>query len=214
MIYTGKGIPDDSLPIDGSDIEACMRGIEHSVINHGRLDVDLIKKYITTESPKTVTEKLVSEMFMPDGSPKGYLRSLFKSETDILQTRFAKLSKDIDTSVHWKMDEPGSQIQGSFNPIIGDISEWYGKYFDPELPTPIVLASIIAKEAIEEEAIKADKPAPLCGGGSGTMPPPIEEKPLPPAEYASLDDMIRTLSGSKTITPEKRALILEMLALM
>jgi hypothetical protein len=59
---------------------------------------------------------------------KDYLSQFIHEQLDNIKNSIEELSEK-NKGIQWRIINPGTQITGSFNPIIEDPNKWYGKYF-------------------------------------------------------------------------------------
>ncbi|AGC01925.1 ankyrin repeat protein [Acanthamoeba polyphaga moumouvirus] len=93
-------------------------------LNKRNIDVNLIKRYINVDK----VENIVSNMFDPDVNTSEYFDELIEKQK---KSAFKKLNKLLNQehNIDWITDNPGTQLTSSFNPIIEDEVNWYGKRY-------------------------------------------------------------------------------------
>lgn len=89
----------------------------------------LHKKILSNTFPHASVEKYMNvttplELFKIKDDHKA-VSKIFTAQCNEL----ALYINNIDTDINWITENAGSQLSGSFNPIIEDASEWYGTYF-------------------------------------------------------------------------------------
>lgn len=89
------------------------------VFNHG-----LVQRYINVDS----FAQILLSVYNEDINTGEYIHDLIQRQKKIVKAKLQELNKD--TSVKWRVDNPGSQLTGSFNPIIEDPEKWYGSYYN------------------------------------------------------------------------------------
>lgn len=66
---------------------------------------------------------------------KEWIKKVVDEQREFIYNRVEMLKKN-DTGISWITDNPGTQLTSSYNPIIEDEGEWYGKfYLDPGVGT-------------------------------------------------------------------------------
>ncbi|AVL94774.1 hypothetical protein ma388 [Moumouvirus australiensis] len=88
------------------------------------IDVNLIKRYINVDK----VENIVSYMFNPDVDTNEYFDELIEKQKKFTFKKLNKLLNQ-DHNINWITDNPGTQLTSSFNPIIKDEIDWYGKRY-------------------------------------------------------------------------------------
>lgn len=78
-----------------------------------------VEKYFTKETPETIFAMR---------NDKEKIKQLAKDQIDIVLQLSRELASQ-DNSIPWLVENPGTQLVGSFNPIIEDESQWYGQYY-------------------------------------------------------------------------------------
>jgi hypothetical protein len=96
-----------------------------SKLNNKNIDVNLIKKYITGDT----VENIVSNMFNKEIDTKIYFNELIEKQKKSALRKLDKLLAKDHSKINWIIENPGTQLTSSFNPIIEDESEWYGKKY-------------------------------------------------------------------------------------
>lgn len=92
-------------------------------ISKNKLNINLLKKYITIESINDVLNNLVDKKI----DTNDYLNKLIEKQKIFVIERFEKMLTMDHTKINWLAENPTTQISGSFNPIIEDEWKWYGK---------------------------------------------------------------------------------------
>nr|WBF70804.1 ankyrin repeat protein [Megavirus caiporensis] len=88
------------------------------------IDVNLIKKYINIDK----TENIVSNMFDTNTNTQEYFDEIIEKQKKLAFKKLAKLEKQ-EHNIDWITDNPGTQLTSSFNPIIENEVDWYGKRY-------------------------------------------------------------------------------------
>ena len=96
------------------------------VFECNNLNIKLIKKYF----PPEVIGKIVEEIISSNNAERYLVKLIDEQKISVLQ----KLSQVcLNTSeLRWVTKNPGSQITGSFNPIVSNPKDWYGEYYTSE----------------------------------------------------------------------------------
>lgn len=88
-----------------------------------RLKVKTLSNYFS--------EPVLSQLFMAMVKESGseVISSLIEQQKEIILSRFDTMQNSNHASVQWMTQNPGTQISGSFNPILSDPADWYGMYY-------------------------------------------------------------------------------------
>lgn len=86
------------------------------------IDVNLIKKYISVEK----IENIVVNMFNEKIDTNTYFDELIEKQKNLALLKLDKLLTRDHSIINWMIENPGTQLTSSFNPIIEDESKWYG----------------------------------------------------------------------------------------
>ena len=97
-------------------------------LNHSKIDVMKLKRYIPTEKASVIAKNMV------EYSDSDYLENLINKQIQLTLEKVNVLKRKNHSEIHWIVDNPGTQLCGSFNPIFKDESEWYGEYYTPLSP--------------------------------------------------------------------------------
>jgi len=92
-------------------------------IDSKKIDVVSLKKFVTVDKITDIVTNLIKS------TNSDYIDDLISRQTDIVLKKLSKLTKRDHTKIKWIEQNPGTQISGSFNPIIADEKDWYGTYF-------------------------------------------------------------------------------------
>jgi hypothetical protein len=92
-------------------------------ISNKNIDVIKLKQFLPIEKTATIVTNLV------ENKDSVYLDKLIQKQTDAVLKKLAKLEKKDHSVIKWITQEPGTQISGSFNPIIKDEKDWYGALY-------------------------------------------------------------------------------------
>jgi len=84
-----------------------------------KFPTSMVKNYISVATPE--------EIFAHREDPE-YLENLIKKQKKLMYSRMSDLA-NYDNNIKWLMDNPGTQLTSSYNPIIEDSQKWYGNYF-------------------------------------------------------------------------------------
>lgn len=76
--------------------------------------------------PLTTLQEVAAELFKKDAQPLACLDALFTEHKQFAIDLLREIPPQV---MNWKTADPGSQLVGSFNPIIEDDKIWYGPYF-------------------------------------------------------------------------------------
>lgn len=95
----------------------------HKNISNKNIDVIKLKQFLPIEKTATIVTNLI------EGKDATYLDTLIKKQTDVVLKKLAKLEKRDHSVINWITQEPGTQVSGSFNPIIKDEKDWYGTFY-------------------------------------------------------------------------------------
>lgn len=87
-------------------------------VNDSQFPVGQFAKYVT------VTE--LENLFSVRNDP-AKVKEIKQQQLDLVKKHYNKLC-EYSNHINWRVQEPGSQITGSFNPIIEDPVEWYGDF--------------------------------------------------------------------------------------
>ena len=96
-----------------------------SKLNNKKVDVTLLKNFITIETPANVALNIIQN------TDKTYLDNLIAAQTQLVLDKLAVLQSRDHTKINWIVKNPGTQLCGSFNPIFRDEKDWYGLYYNP-----------------------------------------------------------------------------------
>ncbi|AGD92378.1 hypothetical protein LBA_00460 [Megavirus lba] len=88
------------------------------------IDVNLIKKYINIDK----TENIVSNMFDTNINTQEYFDEIVEKQKKLAFKKLDKLENQ-EHDIDWITDNPGTQLTSSFNPIIENEVDWYGKRY-------------------------------------------------------------------------------------
>ena len=94
-------------------------------INGKNIDITLLNQYFTVET----TKNIVGNIFNKKKNTKEYLDELVEKQKQDAFKKLRKLLKQDHTQIKWLKENPGTQLTSSFNPIIEDEKEWYGKRY-------------------------------------------------------------------------------------
>uniref|UniRef100_A0A6C0C7L9 Uncharacterized protein n=1 Tax=viral metagenome TaxID=1070528 RepID=A0A6C0C7L9_9ZZZZ len=92
-------------------------------ISNKNIDVIKLKQFLPIEKIATIVTNLV------ENKDPTYIDKLIQKQTDMVLKKLAKLEKRDHSVINWITQEPGTQISGSFNPIIKDEKDWYGALY-------------------------------------------------------------------------------------
>jgi len=92
-------------------------------IDSKKIDVIKLKQFLPIEKTTTIVSKLV------ENKDPTYMNTLIQKQTDLVLKKLVKLEKKDHSVIKWITQEPGTQISGSFNPIIKDEKDWYGTLY-------------------------------------------------------------------------------------
>ena len=92
----------------------------HKNMKKGYLNITNIKKYFNVVS----LDKFLS-IYAEENSEKK-LQELFDLQIEEIKRNLKKIE---NVDLVWKIENPGTQLTSSFNPIIEDDKLWYGKFF-------------------------------------------------------------------------------------
>ena len=91
-------------------------------MNQNKLNISSIRKYITEDS----IENIIGEIMNNDDL---YLKNLKERQMKVVFDKIDELENRNWKIINWVKQNPGTQICGSYNPIIEDESKWYGDYY-------------------------------------------------------------------------------------
>ena len=94
-------------------------------LNNKKIDITLLKNYVTVESPATVALNIIQNL------DSHYLDNLIERQTKLVLDKLQVLQNRDHTKIHWIIKDPGTQLCGSFNPIFKEEKDWYGTYYNP-----------------------------------------------------------------------------------
>jgi hypothetical protein len=116
--------------------------LRRKVYRNGRLLIAPIRQYITVVSICEIVRELfpyansdanadhiIKENEKPMISPTAYLKQIFEKQKAEVLSKYDKIDKVDHKDLPWIMENPGSQLSGSFNPVIDIPEKWYGSYF-------------------------------------------------------------------------------------
>ena len=86
-----------------------------------------LKTFFPTEKISSIMEKLFSD----DKDINEFVDALIKRNTKRALKLFSDLENKDHSKINWITQNPGTQLSGSFNPIMEDESKWYGNYYSP-----------------------------------------------------------------------------------
>jgi len=92
-------------------------------IKKNNINVLLLKKYFPSENISNIVNKLLED----DSS--AYMNKLVEKHTKSAIAKLTKLEKKDHSKINWLTQNPGTQLSGSFNPIIEDEDKWYGVFY-------------------------------------------------------------------------------------
>lgn len=94
-------------------------------ISKRKFDITSIKKYISVEK----LEVIAKNMFKEGVNTKEYMNKLIDRQVEEAFVKLDQLLAKDHSKIEWITKNPGTQLTGSFNPIIEDEHEWYGEYY-------------------------------------------------------------------------------------
>ena len=94
-------------------------------LNKKKIDVNLLNQYFTVET----TKNIVGSIFNKKIDTKQYLDDLVERQRNYAIKKLKKLLNQDHSKIKWITDNPGTQLTSSFNPIIEDENNWYGKTY-------------------------------------------------------------------------------------
>lgn len=97
-------------------------------INKNKLNLNLINKYLTVESLNDILNKIIDKKI----DTSDYLNKLIEKQKTLVIERFEKMLCMDHSKINWIVDNPTTQISGSFNPIIEAEWKWYGTEYYTE----------------------------------------------------------------------------------
>ncbi len=101
--------------------------IEKRIYNKSKFNAKIVTTYFSNELlPNILTEIFVKKNYK-------YLKEIIQQQKQLILKRFHKMNNLDHSKINWVTKNPGTQLTGSFNPIIADEKDWYGKYY---LPNP------------------------------------------------------------------------------
>lgn len=105
------------------DVQMFYENIRRSLLKKN-LDIPNLKKYITVEDFKDIVRQILI-----DEKPRSDVILPLIEKQIHYTLKMLKKYKSIPCVTQWKIDNPGTQLVGSFNPIIEEPEKWYGEYF-------------------------------------------------------------------------------------
>lgn len=101
-----------------------------SKLNKKMINTKLIKKYINVVPLETIVVKMLDK----EVDTNKYLDTLINEQKKkAIEKLEVVLNKD-HSKIPWIIKNPGTQLSGSFNPIIENEEKWYGPYYPVEWP--------------------------------------------------------------------------------
>lgn len=97
--------------------------LDRKILNKGTLDIKILRKYFTKER----AVKLIT-ILLEEGNKSNASNIINQQKEEVLEA-LSDLSESDSSEIKWITTNPGTQISGSFNPIISDPEDWYGKYY-------------------------------------------------------------------------------------
>jgi hypothetical protein len=76
--------------------------------------------------PPNIFKKIITKIIDHDDDLLQYLDSVIAEQKDLIMKKIEDLPEYRTT---WLSQDPGTQISGSFNPIIENEADWYGKFY-------------------------------------------------------------------------------------
>ena len=99
--------------------------IEKRIYNKSKFDAKIFNTYFSDD----LLPQIVNQLFIEKNYK--YLGEIIQKQKQLILDRFDKMSQLDHSKLHWIIKNPGTQLTGSFNPIIGDAKDWYGNYYLP-----------------------------------------------------------------------------------
>lgn len=94
-------------------------------IKRNQLNIGLLKKYITIEPINNIINNMIDKKNNVDD----YLTGVIEKQKIFVIERFEKMLIMDHTKIDWLVENPTTQISGSFNPIIEEEYKWYGENY-------------------------------------------------------------------------------------
>jgi hypothetical protein len=116
MGNTYNAVYSDSINCSKAKLEYFYQKLKEQIQNRKQFPTQKVINYIITDSPE--------EIFTIRNKPD-LLESVIKENKGIVTTRLENVGK----TPTWVTKNPGTQLSGSFNPIIEEPEKWYGKYY-------------------------------------------------------------------------------------
>jgi len=90
-----------------------------------KIDTSLLKRFITVDNITNILTHIINDKH----DDTTYADDLIKRQIENALMKLQVLESKDHSKLNWKVDNPGSQISGSFNPIIEDEKLWYGDLY-------------------------------------------------------------------------------------
>jgi hypothetical protein len=109
--------------ITGSRIIDFYDKLAESIYSKCTFNVKLFSTYFS----KDLLPEVINQLYYEKNYE--YLTGLIEEQKEIILKRLENIEKENHNELPWITLDPGSQLTGSFNPIISDPADWYGYYF-------------------------------------------------------------------------------------
>lgn len=109
--------------ISASRISNYYDSLSEKIFNGRSVDVQVFSEYFDTELLPSVVHSIMVEKDCEQ------LNSLIEEQKQLVLQRLEKVQQLDHEQINWNVTDPGTQLTGSFNPVISNSREWYGEYY-------------------------------------------------------------------------------------
>jgi len=120
-----KNIEDWQTLLTPEKIKKTYNNKKRRIYRDGLININLLQKYITIEDYKEVITNLIIN---PVKDINAYIDNLIAKQIEITTAKFNEQNKN-SMKINWLIENPGTQLTSSFNPIYEEPEKWYGKYY-------------------------------------------------------------------------------------
>ena len=96
--------------------------LEKRIYDKGEFSIKTFSSYFSVD----LLPKILSDIFLNKGDMTE-LRQLIEVQKNVVVNRLRSLKSE-DYQIRFLTRNPGTQLSGSFNPIVSDYRDWYGEY--------------------------------------------------------------------------------------
>lgn len=114
---------DKFTTVTESMVEKFYNRMKYAIHSRGRLNVEKLKIYFGDEVAKIIFEKMLSG----GGGLSCFLNQITNEKIELAKEKIKLLS--CPYTINWIIENPGTQLTSSFNPIIEREELWYGIYY-------------------------------------------------------------------------------------